>query len=312
MAVSPVKDTILSTINKRNTNIDYRLTLINPIATNNTIDSASFNSQMIGSVVNLNIKTIQQPLSTTHIPVSITSSYIIADVLDNNTLQISTPYVFKDQYGNMDVTNIIDANISISYLYVNYNDTPPTYQSNQSCADVTYENIRTFSGYVGRHKIYRRSLSSNGNFSIVTDEPIVARELLSDNISQNSFYNSMGIFYNNQHISRYWFTSSNNLSLTCSPNVAINSMYVSSPSFNTLSGNDYFMVKNDSVQTNKNATYVPFDTNQFSEESGSSYDSNFISLKSNVQYIVEVSTIILKSPSEVSASLSFYLTSSVQ
>ena len=60
--------------------------------------------------------------------------------------------------------------------------------------------------------IYRRSFMSNGDFSMIADEPIVARELLSDNVTQNSFYNSLGTFYNNQHIKRYWFTSSNDLS----------------------------------------------------------------------------------------------------
>jgi hypothetical protein len=321
LAVNPPKDTNLSSINKRNTDIDYRLTLISPVVTNSTLDENAFNSQMVGATINLNITSIQSPLSQTYIPVSATASYVITDVLNNNTLQIATPYYYADGYGNNVVTNIANANFSIQYPFVNYNNATSSYQISyiggvaytvqQSYADITYENIRTFSGYVARHKIYAKSLLSNGDFSIIADEPITVNELLSDDVTQNSYYNSLGTFYNSQHIARYWFTSSNNLSLTYSPGYAVNSVFVSSPSYTSLSGSDYFMVKLDSVQTDRNAVYVPFDMTQFLEESGSAYDSNFIALKGNVQYIVEISAVILKDPSQTNAGLSFYLTGSV-
>ena len=321
LAVNPPKDTNLSSINKRNTDIDYRLTLINPVVTNHTLDEKAFNSQMIGATINLNINTIQSPLSQTYIPISATASYVITNVLNNNTLQIDTPYYYNDGYGNNVVTNIANANFSIQYPFVNYNNATASYQLSyiggvpyivqQSYADITYENIRTFSGYVARHKIYAKSLLSNGDFTIVSDEPIAVNELLADNQTQNSYYSSLGTFYNNQHIARYWFTSSNNISLAYSPNYAVNSVFVSSPSYTSLSGSDYFMVKNDSVPTNRNAIYVPFNMTQFLEESGSSYDSNFMSLKGNVQYLIEISAVIIKNPSEIEAGLSFYFTSSV-
>ena len=321
LAVNPPKDTNLSSINKRNTDIDYRLTLISPVVTNNTTEQNSFNSQMVGATVTLNIHNIQSPLSQTLIPISATASYIVTNVLNNNTLQISDPYYYKDEYGNNDVTNIANADFSIQYPFVNYNNATSSYQTSiiggvpytvqQSFADVTYRNIRTFSGYVARHKMYRKSLLSNSDFSVIADEPVVVNEILSDDLTQNKFYNLLGKFYNDQHIARYWFTSSNNISLIHSPSYAVNSVFMSSPSYTSLSGSDYFMVKNDSVLTNRNAVYVPFDMNQFFAESGSSYDSNFMALKANVQYIVEVSAVIIKDPQEVNAGLSFYLTSSV-
>jgi hypothetical protein len=321
LAISPPKDTNLSTINKRNTNIDYRLTLLSPIVTDTTPDPNAFNSQMVGATINLNINTIQSPLSQTNIPVSATASYTITSVINNSTIQISTPYYYSDQYGNSTITNIVNANFSIQYPFIAYNNATSSYQTTiiggipyivqQSYADITYRNIRTFSGYVARHKVYRKSLLSTADFSIVADEPIIANELLEDDITQNAFYDLLGKFYNDEHIARYWFTSSNNISLIHSPSFAIDSMFISSPSYTSLSGSDYFMVKSDSVTTDKNAIYVPFDMNQFLEESGSSYDSNFIALKANVQYIIEVSAVVIKNPSETTAGLSFYFTSSI-
>ena len=321
LAVTPPKDTNLASINKRNTDIDYRLTLINPVVTNNTPDENAFNFQMVGATINLNINSIQSPLSQTYIPVSATASCVITDVLNNNTLQISTPYYYNDGHGNSMVTNIANADFSIQYPFINYNNATSSYQTTniggvayivyQSYADITYRNIRTFSGYVARHKIYRKSLLSNSDFSVIADEPITVNEILSDDSTNNSFYKLLGKFYNSQHIARYWFTSSNNISLNYSPSVAVNSVFVSSPTYTSLSGSDYFMVKNDSVPTNRNAVYVPFNMNQFLAESGSAYDSNFMALKANVQYIIEIDATIIKDPSQTNAGLSFYFTSSV-
>ena len=321
LAINPIKNTNLASINKRNTEIDYRLTLISPVVTNATIDSQAFNSQMIGSMVTLNIHTIKSPTSQEPIPISSTASYVISNVLNNNTLQISDPYYYKDAYGNNSITDIINADFLISYPFVNYNTTTSSYQKSfiggvpyfikQSYADIIYRNIRTFSGYVARHKIYRKSLLSNSDFSVVADEPITANEVLVDNLTQNKNYDLLGKFYNDEHIARYWFTSSNNISLIHSPSIAIDSMFFSSPSYTSLSGSDYIMVKNDSVPLNRNARYIPFDMGQFLSESGSAYDSNFMELKSNVQYIIEISTTIIKNSQETNAGLSFYFTSSV-
>lgn len=320
LAVSPQKDTNLATLNKRNADIDYRISLITPTVDNTTLDSNAFNSQMVGATVTLNINKIQSPLSHEEVNVSTTSSYIITDVINNNTLKIANPYYYKDAYGNDTITNIVNANFSIRYPFVNYNDTTSSYQTTiigsttytvkQSYADVTYRNIRTFSGYAARHKVYRRSLLSNADFSVIADEPIVINQILADDLTQNKFYNLLGKFYNDEHIARYWFTSSNNISMTHSPSYAVDSVRVSATSPSILSGTDYFMVKNDSVPINRNAVYVPFDENEFFSESGSAYDSNFMALKAGVQYIVEVSAMVMKEPNETKSALSFYFTSS--
>lgn len=321
LAVNPQRDTNLSSINKRATDIDYRFTITNTTITDNTPEQNTFNSQMIGSTINLNINQIQLPLSNNQIiNISTTSSYIISDVIDDKTLKINIPFFYKDSNGNNTVTNIIDADFTIQYPFINYNNATSSYQTTtiegisytikQSYADIIYRNIRTFSGYVARHKVYRKSLLTNADYSIVADEPIIVNEILQDDLTQNKFYNLLGEFYNPQHISRYWFTSSNNLSMTYSPDIAINTVFVSSPSYNTLSGSDFLMVKNDSVNINRNSIYVPFDMNQFLAESGSAYDSNFMSFKANVQYVIEVSGVILKNPNQINSGVSLYITGS--
>lgn len=322
LAISPPKDTNLPTTNKRNIDIDYRLTVDSPPITRSTADVLACNSQMDGATVHVNINRIQQPFSTYEIiPTEVTGTFIIGNVLNNTTVQVTEPYYYKDNYGNYAVTNIVDADYTITYPYVTYNNTTSSYLTTniggipyivqQSYADITYRNIRAFSGYVARHKVYRKSLLSNADFSIIADEPITINEVLRDNLTQNKYYELLGQFYNDEHIARYWFTSSNNLALVHSPDVSINAVLVSSPTTSLLAGNDYIMVKNDSVNTNRDAIYVPFDNDQFLATSGSAYDSNFMEFKANVQYIIEVSTTILKNPAETSAGLEFYLTSSV-
>ena len=321
LSIIPTQGTDLSSIN-RNTDVDYRLEVTYPVITNSTPDSDAFNSQLIGSTVNLIVNKIKQPNSTQEItPTITTASFIVSSVINNTTLKVSSPYSYKDLYGKSTVTDITDANFSIHYPFINYNNFPSVYQTStvgsvtyiikNSYADIIYRNIRTFSGYVARHKVYRKSLVSNADFSVIADEPITANEVLADNLTQNKYYYLLGKFYNDEHIARYWFTSSINLSLNHSPSVAVDSAFLSSPSPMSLTGNDYLMVKNDSVNTNRNAVYVPFDHDQFLAESGSAYDSNFMALIANVQYIIEVSATVLKDVNEVSSAIDLYFTSSI-
>jgi len=321
LAVTPSKGTDLSSINKGGIEIDYRLHVTSPSIINSTLNIDSINSQMIGKTVNLTINKIQQPNSTQEItPLVTTASFIVGDVVDNTTMKVTSPYFYKDNLNNATITNISDAIFTIQYPFINYNTISTQYQTStidgvtyivKNCyADITYRNIRTFSGFVARHKVYRKSLLSNSDYSVIADEPVVINELLADDVSQNKQFCLLGKFYNDEHISRYWFTSSNNISFTHSPSVAIDSAYISSPSPSSLSGTDYLMVKNDSVNTNRNAIYVPYDSYQFNSESGSAYDSNFMALKANVQYLIEASVTIIKEPSETSATVDFYFTSS--
>lgn len=321
-AVTPTKDTNLASINTRNVNIDYRLVIDSPNITNYTPEADSCNSQMIGSAVNLVIETIQAPLSTDVIvPTVKSSSFIISDIYNNNTLILSSPYIYTDSKNNNVVTNILSSSLELIYPFVNYNPQTSSYLTTTignvssfiktSYAEIVFRNLRTFSGYVARYKLYKKSLSSTGDFEIVADEPLFINEILKDNLTRNKYYENLGTFYNNSHISKYWFTSSNNINLSNSNGTYINSMFVSSPNPTGLIGNDYIIVKNDSVSKNRNATYIPYNESDFLLTSGSSYDSNFMDFKANVQYIIDVSATIVKDASNVSSKLEFYFTSSM-
>jgi hypothetical protein len=322
LAVTPPKDTNLSLVNRRNIDVNYQLIVDDPEITGDTSEVDACNTQMVGSTVDIIIDKIQRPFSTDEIiPTAQSQSFLISDVYNNKTIFAADPYFYVDNKNNSVITNIVSASVYLSYPFVSYNNTTASYLETtidgvvsivkQSYADITYRNIRTFSGYLARHKIYRKSLLSNADFQIVADEPLFINEVLADNLTQNKFYDKLGTFYNSQHIQRYWFTSSNNLMLVHTPNAFINSALISSSVPNDLIGDDYIMVKNDSVTSNRNAEYVPYDEAQFLATSGSSYDSNFMAFKSNVQYIIEISAQIVKDDVVTNAGIELYLTSSV-
>jgi hypothetical protein len=320
-AINPAKDVNYPSVNKRNIDIDYRLTVDIPNINGDILDDRTgLNSQMIGFAANLNINKIAAPFSNNLIiPTQRTSSIIISDVVTNTTLKLADPYYYADDKNNQIITNIADTDFSITYPYIGYNSVTSSYQTSNingvvyviqnSYANIVYRNIRTFSGFVARHKVYRKSLLSSGDFSVVADEPLSINEQLRDSLTQNKFYELLGKFYNDKHIEHYWFTSSNNLQMQHTPQYAIDSCIIKANTL--LDGNDYVIVKNDSVNINRDSTYIPFDRSQFNKTSGSSYDSNFIELKSNVQYILQTDSIIIKNSNVTDAHLEFYFTSSI-
>jgi hypothetical protein len=322
-AVDPPRDTNLPATNLRNIDVDYRLVVDVPVITSITGDEDGCNSQMIGSTLDVVIQKIQKPFSTSEIvPTQQSASFIISNVYNNKTIQIADPYFYTDTKNNSVITNIVSSSFDFSYPFVNYITTTASYLTTtvggntlvvqQSYADITYRNIRTFSGYLARHKIYKKSLLYNADFQIVSDEPLFINELLSDNITQNKFYERIGVFYNPNHISKYWFTSSTDFSLGHSPDKYINSVFLSSSVYNSLDGTSYMMAKNDSVPNiSRNAMYVPYNEAEFLASSGSGYDSNFISLKANVQYILEINAELLKDKYVTDALMEFYFTSSL-
>mgnify|MGYP000949169802 CR=1 FL=1 len=321
LAVDPPKDTNLPATNLRNIDVDYRLIVDVPTIDSSTADADGCNSQMIGSTLDVVVQKIQKPFSTTEIqPTNQSASFIIENVYNNKTIQIADPYFYTDSKNNSVITNIVVGTFDFSYPFVNYITTTASYLTTtvggntlvvrQSYADITYRNIRTFSGYLARHKIYKKSLLSNADFQIVADEPLFINELLNDNLTQNKYYERLGIFYNPTHIRRYWFTSSLSMSLVHTPDKYINSVFISSSNYNDLDGTSYMMAKNDSVPLSRSAVYVPYNEAEFLATSGSAYDSNFIALKANVQYLLQINAEILKDKFVTNAGIEFYFTSS--
>jgi hypothetical protein len=322
-AVTPEKDSLQ--INKRNVDIDYRI--FNKTLDTSLDPSASFNTQIIGSNINLNVTTIQEPYSYKNINVNFTSSIKIKDVINNSTLILSDVISYSDSKKNDVVTNVVDGTFYLKYPYITYNTASdsssylkvPTENGDveikSSYADITYRNLRTFSGFIARHKLYRKSLFSPGDFEIIADEPLQPYELVQDKLTTNKSFNSIGKFYNQLHVNKYVFSGSNNIQLIQSSDRLIEGLIINSvnsnDSLNSLS--NYIIFKDDSSKIGRDSTYYPYDSVEFLSLSGSSYDSNFIALKKDVSYILSVNAILKKDGTTLAdsdAGIEFYFTSS--
>lgn len=321
LPVTPTKGTNYNTVNRRNIDTDYRIIINQPTIGRSNTGSDAANSQMINSTIVLNINSIQDPSSEKNITPSATQSFIVKDVFNNKTIQIADPYVYTDTKNNRVVSLITNGWFTLIYPFVSYNQDSSSYKTSyigsetvimrSSYADITYRNIKTFSGNVARHKVYRKSLLSNADFQIIADEPLFINEFLKDSVTQNKYYEKMGVFYSPNHVRRYWITSSNDLTLTHTPDVIINSMKIDANTDLDYVSASYVIVKNDSEPINRSASYVPYDAESYLASSGSSYDSNFIPLKKDVQYILSLNTILEKKNNEDESKLEFYFTSSM-
>jgi len=322
-AVSPQKDSL--DINKKNVDIDYRIYFKN---LNPDFDpSGSFNSQLPGTPININIRTIQEPFSYKNIKVDVTSSFVIKNVLNRSTLTLNDAISYKDSQGNDVIVNVVDGDFSVSYPFVIYNtasEASSYLRANtgagskvmkQSYANVVYKNLRTFSGFISRHKVYKKSLFAPGDFTIVADEPLIPYQLLQDKLTTNKTFDQMGSFYNKSHINRYWF-SSGDLQLTHSSDIILDGMYLNyTGSCSDLdSTKNYAIVKDNTSNIDRNSTYFPYDSTEFVYTSGSSYDSNFIELKKGVNYLISFNSILKRDEStkaSLDVGLEFYFTSSL-
>lgn len=324
-AVSPEKDT--SKIANRNVSVDYRIFAKQMPA---DIDpTVSFNSQIVNSKIDLFVKTIQEPYSYKNTNVSFTSSINVKKVINRSTLILGNTVTYKDSKKNDVVVNIVDGDFLIKYPYILYNTASESSsylvtnttvgdpQIKQSFADITYRNLKTFSGFIARHKLYRKSLFSTGDFEVIADEPLIPYEILRDKLTTNKSFDLLGSFYNQRHIDKYWYSNGSNLELTQSSVRLNESLYINCPNIpyiNLNSLNNYLIVKDNASKLNRDSKYIGYDSSEFLSISGSSYDSNFIALKKNVNYILSLNAIIKKDNSslfENDAGLEFYFTSSI-
>jgi hypothetical protein len=322
IGVNPSQDTNKVNVNQKRNAIDYRLTLTGDDANYGPTMSAtkSFNSQMEGQALQINVNKIQLPYSYTEATTNVTQSFKIKEVLDSKTVILSDPFYYLMGSDNI-VSNILDGYLTSSYQYIAYNTELDSYETfnpfggdttvqvKSSYAEIVYRNLKTYSGFVARHKLYRKSSLQSGDYELIADEPLGASEILMDEITLNKSYSEMGTFYNQSHIDKYWFTSSNDFSLSHQVYPLINSMKIAASSFDAADGNNYVIVKTDSSGSVNDAGYIPFNLEQFTHLSGSSYNSNFINLKKDALYVFSTN-IIVEKDKNVDATLSFYFTSS--
>ena len=328
-AVNPKSNTNALKVDRKRTDIDYRL-----VATGfSDIDifpsvapTGSFNTQMEGSLITLNVKKILLPPSQiesdaieSNIPTKI---FTIKKVIDSKTIILNDSFYYqigKDQI----ITDIFDATFTSSYNYILYNTnaesnlkyyadaTSTGISAKQSYAEITYRNLKTYSGFVARHKLYRRSLFHPGDFQLISDEPLGEIELLADIITFNKAYTNIGTFYNQFHTDKYWNPSDPSLISVTAKTFPINSGYIHTSNPIDMDGTRYVIVKTDSIGIPQDNVYYSYNETEFNDLTGTSYNSNFISLKKDILYSLSTNITMEKNFSDTLAKVSFYFTSSI-
>lgn len=327
-AANPVKDTNKNSYNPKQTDLDYRLIWtgsdwrpIDPTdLESTTFPYKAFNSQMEGQTVTMHISEVQIPFSNKTAQVNVTASTTIKRVIDAKTVTLNDP-IYYTSGKNQLVGQVVTGRFFVNYRFILYNTNADSYKTytNQgqtvdvkaSYADITYRNLKTFSGFVARHKLYRKSSFSPGDFQLVSDELLPANETLVDPVTFNKFYDRLGVFYNQFHVRKYWWASTDEISLQAKT-FPINSMRIWRGEDTTLvDGTEYVMVKNDSIGIANDNLYYPYDADEYARLSGKSYNSNFISLKKDTLYVLSTNLSLEKEALETGAKVSFYFTSSI-
>ena len=243
----------------------------------------------------------------------------VLEVISNQELTIDSPYI-----ENGIVTNFNSANYQINYtpysqlsssFYAGAEVSGSTFLYKQSLANINFTNIRSFTGNPYRFKVYRKCLNSSFDNECIADNLIEANEVFVDESNPNRNIENVGYFYGYDHIQQYWFTSSNQLSYTYTSFPLIDGMSLTTTytGSNSIYSRPYVISKDNSVDFNRNSTYYPYDPTQSLLSSGSSFDSNFIRLFANVEYIISTNIVGDKTNFDTTQEsvLDFYLTGSL-
>ncbi len=297
-AVNPKKGDDYGLFDITSNPIDYRLTVLDP----DLVISSSMKNALVDIYLN-KVEYLDSLIDT-----NITSSNVITDIIDERTVKLKNPIYYINNQNKKIIVNSNNANFNAQFTSVKYDSRFLTSSSfNQSVAYVEYTNLKTFSGNVYRHKLYRRSLSSAGDFEIIADEPMIESDLLIDQSTSNSFFKSLGQFPNNTHLNHYWFSSSGTISFERDASYLMDSVKITN---NTLD-EYYIIVKNDTNGGSATYQYTPYNLSQDLSESGVAYDSNFMKFYPDVVYRLSCKSRIVKTNTSYPAYVSFYITSSM-
>jgi hypothetical protein len=176
-----------------------------------------------------------------------------------------------------------------------------------SYANIIYKNINTFTGKPAKHKVYRKSLRTLGDFESVIDETFGNTEILKDPVTPNKAFERLGVFFTQFHINNFWFTNSSELSLKYDNQTFVDGLKISGSNLN----GTYAIVKSNTSFTNRNVSYLPYNENEQSAQSGSSYDSNFLTFYKDTDYVFSFRTSVVEKDSSAISKLKFYITSSL-
>jgi len=289
-------------------NVDYRI-----------IDNTNqFDVGMESFPITLYINQIKAFNSSITQNVSETASILVKRVLNQNSLLLAEPYIYQNnkiseivngtyicKFNNIQYKNEYWDSSSYSTQFTDLNGTTTRLVKN-SYALVGYTNLNTFSGLIQKHKIYKKNLSTAGDFGLVTDEIFSNYELLKDVTTPNKSFEKLGSFFTQFHINNFWFTSSNNFNLYHDDGTFLNGMNISGSNV----GSGYIITKPNTSYTNRDSGYIPFEITQSNDFSGSSYDSNFLHFYPNSRYTLELNAAFLNKNISDTSTLNFYITSS--
>ncbi len=306
-AVQPKADFDIQKFGYRKNLVDYRI-----------IDnSANFSSSLKNFQVQLYVNKIRDYASLNEISVNTTSSFLIKDVLNTTTLILDTPFTYNNKVATItsgnykivynDITYNSNLFLSSSYLQESLGLSGAKQYKKFSYANIIYKNINTFTGKPAKHKVYRKSLRTLGDFESVIDETFGDTEILKDPVTPNKAFERLGVFFSQFHINNFWFTSSNDLNLKYDNQTFVNGLKISGSNLN----GTYAIVKANTSFTNRNVSYLPYDANQQSEQSGSNYDSNFLTFYKDTDYVFSFRTSVVEKDSSAISKLKFYITSSL-
>ena len=306
-AVQPKADFDIQKFGYRKNLVDYRI-----------IDnSANFSSSLKNFQVQLYVSKIRDYASLNEINVNTTSSFLIKDVLNTTTLILDTPFIYNNKVATItsgnykivynDITYNSNLFLSSSYLQESLGLSGAKQYKKFSYANIIYKNINTFTGKPAKHKVYRKSLRTLGDFESVIDETFGDTEILKDPVTPNKAFERLGVFFSQFHINNFWFTSSNDLNLKYDNQTFVDGLKISGSNLN----GTYAIVKANTSFTNRNVSYLPYDANQQSEQSGSNYDSNFLTFYKDTDYVFSFRTSVVEKDSSAISKLKFYITSSL-
>lgn len=287
--------------------------------------SQNFNSYLRNFYLTLYVQKIKLPGSSEELSVNETSSILVKNVINTNRLQLGSPFIYNSTTDNKKyVAEIVQGSYSIVYSHYEYSASYFSTSSyvientnliggkrfkQYSIAEISYRNLDTFSGTVTSHKVYRRSLNIATEYSLILDENFNNFELLKLYNSPIKTFQNLGNFYSQFHINNFWITSSSDINLIHNSSSLIDSVNITG-SLN--SDDNYIIAKINTANTTRDATYIPFNSVEYTNQSGSSYDCNFIKMLANTEYVISFNANLIKKNINDIATLYIYLTGSYE
>jgi hypothetical protein len=266
-----------------------------------------FNSKMVGETMEI---TEIKLADGTQLPV--TYSIEVNEVLNDTEISVAKPFLYPDTQATQTVRSFASANYKITYTPI-----LPVSQAviagqvfKKSLANITLKNIKTFTGNVYRFKIYRKSFNTAIDSETIADSILNVKEVLVDQETADRQREDLGFFPDQDQINTYWFSNGGGLSLTKDSTNIIDGMNFGANPGSNNNKSTYVIAKDDTDRpASGNANYISAVDSQIEVRSGSSWDSNFITLFSDVEYIIKGRIYDERSTPEAS-SLELYLTGS--